>query len=68
LISNDFIVDNIQIGILIYYLGHVGLQLLYVCQYLHTHEEPRCLGSLSFTEVFWPMTVVLPYLGANIQT
>ena len=37
--ENDMIVDNFQIAQII-------LQLLYLINFLHTHEEPRALGSI----------------------
>ena len=36
---NDMIVDNFQIG-------QIALQVLYLANFLHTHQEPRALGSL----------------------
>jgi len=36
---SDMIVDNFQIG-------QIALQILYLANFLHTHQEPRALGSL----------------------
>jgi hypothetical protein len=55
MIDNDMIIDNFQIG-------QIVLQLLHLINFLHTHQEPRALGSVRVNEVFWPFKVVLPYL------
>ncbi len=52
--------DNLQIA-------NFGLQLLYLCQYLHTNDEPRCLGLLNLEEVYYPLALILPYLGISSQ-
>lgn len=57
--KNDLILDNMQIG-------NIILQLLYCIDFLHTHEQPRCLGSISLSEICWPMGIILPYLGSPL--
>lgn len=52
---NDMILDNFQIG-------QIALQVLYLANFLHTHQEPRALGSLRTNEIYWPLRIVLPYL------
>ena len=39
MLDNDMILDNFQVGQII-------LQINYLINFLHTHEEPRSLGSL----------------------
>lgn len=58
LVENDLVLDNLQIA-------NIVLQLLYLCQFLHSHDEPRCLGMLDLAELYWPLAVVLPYLGEH---
>lgn len=58
MIENDLVLDNLQIA-------NIVLQLLYLCQFLHSHDEPRCLGMLDLGELYWPLAVVLPYLGEH---
>ena len=53
------ILDSMQIG-------NIILQLLYCIDYLHSHEQPRCLGPLSLSEIYWPMGIILPYLGSPL--
>lgn len=50
------ILDSMQIGT-------IALHLLYFVNFLHAHEQPRCLGQINLAEVFWPMAVILPYMG-----
>lgn len=57
LITNNMILDNMQIATMV-------LHLLYLVNYLHNGEQPRCLGEVEFGDIYWPMAVVLPYLGA----
>ena len=52
------ILDNFQVAQMV-------LQLLYLINFLHTHEEPRSLGEVKVDEVYWPMRVVLPYLKTD---
>ena len=58
MLENDMILDNMQIGTMM-------LQLLYLLKFLHHHEQPRCLGLVSIAQIYWPMAIVLPYLGAT---
>ena len=58
MLENDMILDNMQIGMMM-------LQLLYLLKFIHYHEQPRCLGSVDLSEIFWPMALALPYLGAS---
>lgn len=55
------ILDNFQIAQMV-------LQILYLINFLHTHEEPRSLGSLRINEMYWPLRIVLPYLKSNDET
>ena len=55
------ILDNFQIA-------QIVLQIVYLINFLHTHEEPRSLGSLKANEVYWPLKIVLPYLKNNDET
>ena len=52
------ILDNMQIGTIM-------LQVLYLVKFLHHHDQPRCLGSVTTSEIYWPMATVLPFLGAT---
>lgn len=56
--DNDMILDNFQVAQMV-------LQLLYLINFLHTHDEPRSLGEVKVDEVYWPMRVVLPYLKTD---
>ncbi len=58
MMDNDMILDNFQIGQMV-------LQLLYLINFLHTHEEPRSLGELKLDEIYWPLRIALPYLKNN---
>jgi hypothetical protein len=58
MLENDLILDNFQVA-------QINLQLLYLVQFLHQHEEPRCLGSIKLDEVYWPLAIVLPYLRSG---
>lgn len=58
MMENDMILDNFQIAQMV-------LQIVYLINFLHTHEEPRSLGELKIDELYWPMRVVLPYLKNN---
>ena len=54
----DQILDSCQVGTMI-------LQILYLIRFLHSHEEPRCLGNLYLNQIYWPMSMVLPYLSQD---
>lgn len=54
--ANDMILDNMQVASMV-------LQLLYLVNFLHSHEQPRCLGSVSPAEIYWPMGLALPFLS-----
>lgn len=58
MLSNDMILDNMQIA-------NIALQLMYFLNYLHTHEQPRCLGYIRLQDIYWPMAIVLPYMGVS---
>lgn len=49
------ILDDFQVAQMV-------LQILYLVNFLHTHEEPRSLGQLKVDEVYWPLRIALPYL------
>lgn len=55
MMENDMILDDFQVAQMI-------LQILYLINFLHTHEEPRSLGQLKVDEVYWPLRIALPYL------
>ena len=52
------ILDNMQIA-------NIGLQMMYFVNYLHMHEQPRCMGPINLENIFWPMCIVLPYMGGH---
>ena len=52
------IIDDCQVGAMV-------LQVLYLIRFLHSHDQPRCLGKLNIDQIYWPMCVVLPYLAEN---
>lgn len=56
--ANDMILDSMQIAAMV-------LQVLYLANFLHCHEQPRCLGSITPAEVYWPMGLVLPFLTSE---
>lgn len=61
MLENDMIVDGMQIAT-------IALQLMYFATYLHLHEQPRCLGSVTLDSIYWPMAIVLPYMGTSHPT
>lgn len=58
MVENDMILDSTQIATII-------LQVLYLVNLLHSHEQPRCLGPIEMRGIFWPMATILPYLGVS---
>lgn len=58
MVENDMVLDSTQIVTII-------LQILYLVNLLHSHEQPRCLGPIEMREIFWPMATILPYLGVG---
>ena len=60
MMHNDMILDNMQIA-------NIALQLMYFVNYLHVHEQPRCLGPIKLDNIYWPMAIVLPYMGISVH-
>lgn len=46
-------------------IASISLQIFYLLNFLHSHEQPRCFGLMTAESIFWPMAAVLPYLGQN---
>jgi hypothetical protein len=62
MLEEDMILDNMQIAT-------IALQIAYLGNYLHSHDQPRCLGVLDKRTTFWPFAMVLPFLGGeNTET
>lgn len=58
MLENDLIFDNMQVAT-------IALQLLYYVNFLHSHDQPRCLGRATMDTIHWPLAVVLPFMGAQ---
>jgi hypothetical protein len=56
--ENEMILDNMQIA-------NIILQIYYMVNMLHSHEQPRCFGPILLDSIYWPLATTLPFLGQN---